>query len=60
MSERDVRDEVTDPQKDPGRQIVDDDRPSEAAREREQGEQDSGGRGLEKQIEDLPASPGGL
>ena len=52
-------DEVTDPDKDPGRQVVDDSRSSEAARERKQ-EEESGSEGLEKQIEDLPGSHGGL
>ena len=57
--ERDPRDEVTDPDKDPGRQVVDDSRSSEAANERKQ-EEESGSEGLEKQIEDLPGSHGGL
>ena len=57
--ERDPRDEVTDPDKDPGRQVVDDSRSSEAARQRKQ-EEESGSQGLEKQIEDLPGSHGGL
>ena len=60
MSDRNPRDEVTDPDKDPGRQVVDDSRSSEAARERKQEEQESGSQGLEKQIEDLPGSHGGL
>ena len=59
MSDRDRRDEVTDPDKDPGRQVVDDSRSSEAPRERKQ-EEESGSQGLEKQIEDLPGSHGGL
>ena len=57
--ERDPRDEVTDPDKDPGRQVVDDSRSSEAANERKQ-EEESGSEALEKQIEDLPGSHGGL
>ena len=60
MPERDDRDDVIDPQKDPGRQILDDSRPSEAGQEPKQGKEGSGRRSVEKQIEDLPASPGGL
>ncbi len=60
VPERDVGDEAVEPQKDPGRQILDDSRPSEARREPTSGDEDAGPRSVEQQIEDLPASPGGL